>query len=167
MHRYGDRMELRLLDEILFWSVQGREHAGVLKELLDTEKPFKEELSRFEEKFGKVEGKAIQYTESLARSDYRSPHLQPHTLRLAQKAYKVNHGFIRFLQHFLKESKAAKSPVARTLINHIKNETEYFLGIIRGLGILPSKKQPKPKKEPYTPPPFLSHLKHPQFRKYI
>ncbi len=145
MERYGDRMELRLLDEILFWSVQGREHATVLKELLDTEKSFKEMLSRFEERMGKVEGKAIKQIESLARSNYCSPYLKPQTIRLAQKAYEVNKKFILFLRVFLQESKAAKSPVARTLVNHIKNETEYFLGILKGLGIHKPKKLKKPK----------------------
>lgn len=137
MYHYGDRMELRLLEEIWFWSVQGREHAGVLKELLDAEEPFRHELSRFEERFGKLEGKAIQYVEGLSRYGYRSYRLQPNTIRLARRAYEVNNAFVTFLGRFLNESKAAKSPVARTLVNHIKNETEYFMGILSGLGIMP------------------------------
>lgn len=137
MYHYGDRMELRLLDEIWFWAMQGREHSVVLKELLDTEEPFIDELSRFEERFGKLEGKAIQYVEGLSRYGYRSHQIQAKTVRLAQKAYDVHQAYILFLDHFLKESKAAKGPVARTLVNHIKNETEYFMGIVSGLGITP------------------------------
>lgn len=140
MYHYGDRMELRLLEEIWFWSVQGREHAGVLKELLDVEERFKNELSRFEERFGKLEGKAIQYIEALSRYGYRSYWLQPHTIRLACKAYALNDEFVRFLGRFLQESRAAQSPVARTLVNHIKNETEYFMGILSGLGFMPQRR---------------------------
>lgn len=135
MYHYGERMELRLLEETWFWSVQGREHAGVLKELLDVEEEFRHALSRFEERFGKLEGRAIQYVEGLARYGYKSYHLSAHTVRLVQKAYRVNQQFIEFLEYFLKKSQAAKSATARTLVNHIKNETEYFLGIISGLGL--------------------------------
>lgn len=138
MYHYGDRMELRLLEEIWFWSMQGREHATVLKELLKVEEEFRNKLSRFEERFGKLEGKAIRFVEGLARYGYRSYRLQPHTVRLAYKAYTVNHEYITFLDRFLKESRAAENPVARTLVNHIKNETDYFMGIVSGLGIMPN-----------------------------
>lgn len=143
MYHYGDKMELRLLEEIWFWSMQGREHATVLKELIDIEDRFKKELSNFEIQFGKLEGKAIRYVEALSRNGYRSVWLHPRTVRLAVKAYHLNRHYIKFLRHLLKTSQAAKNAVVRTLINHIKNETEYFIGIIASLNIISDDKTHK------------------------
>ncbi|MDD2420881.1 MAG: DUF2935 domain-containing protein, partial [Heliobacteriaceae bacterium] len=41
--------------------------------------------------------------------------------------------FVRFLTCLLRDSKAGKNMVFQTVVHHIIRESEYFIGIVKGL----------------------------------
>ena len=128
---YGDKNSLRLLDEMEFWKRQETEHTVVLRSIMpDLEKDFVRHLEIFEEKFTKTEGEAIRYIETVIRHGGQiSPSLEDSILCLIDYAMKESECFLRLVDDILMSSKSAKDPTARTVIKHIRRESEYFIGI--------------------------------------
>ena len=91
---------------------------------------FVKHLENFEEEFTKTEGDAIRYMETVIRHGGRiSVELNEDILKLIEYAMKESECFIRLLDDLLRNSESAKDPVARTVIKHIRRESEYFIGI--------------------------------------
>ena len=128
---YGDKNALRLLDEMEFWKRQEAEHTVVLRTIMpDLENDFVRHLEIFEEKFTKTEGEAIRYIETVIRYGGQiSPKLEESILSLIDYAMKESECFLRLVDDMLMNSQSAKDPIARTVIKHIRRESEYFIGI--------------------------------------
>lgn len=128
---YGDKNSLRLLDEMEFWKRQEIEHTVVLRTIMpELKENFVKHLENFEEEFTKTEGDAIRYMETVIRHGGRiGVELNEDILKLIEYAMKESECFLRLLDDLLRNSESAKDPVARTVIKHIRRESEYFIGI--------------------------------------
>lgn len=128
---YGDKNSLRLLDEMEFWKRQEAEHTVVLRTIMpELEEKFVKHLEEFEEKFTRTEGEAIRYIETVVRHGGQiSPSLNEAILYLIDYGMKESECFLRLVDDILMNSKSAKDPIARTVIKHIRRESEYFIGI--------------------------------------
>lgn len=129
---YGEKNILRVLDEIEFWKRQEKEHTVVIRTIVpDLESAYVRQLEDFEKAFTEMEGKAIQLTETVIRSKGRLSSEQRQELILfIEAAISQSRQFVQFLDTLIAESQAVKAnPVALTVINHIRRESEYFIGI--------------------------------------
>lgn len=127
---YGDYMILRLLDEAEFWKRQEKEHTVVIRQITkDLEPKYVEALKKWEEAFAETEGKLVRMVEAIIRSKNVSPNDQGMIELIKFSAYQSNQ-FVAFLNDMVKNSKAVSNDiVAVTVINHIRRESEYFIGI--------------------------------------
>lgn len=127
---YGSLWPLRLLEEIRFWKIQEREHTVVIQTLGSNLPP--KWILRLQEwgvAFGKLEGEAVQLLERVARQGYVDPETAAASLDLARRSVAQSVQFIRLLGRL----PLPQEPVFATVINHIKNESEYFLGVMTGV----------------------------------
>jgi hypothetical protein len=129
---YGTLMPLRILDEGEFWKHQETEHTEVIRALAkDLEPRFVSALQEWEQAFSRTHGAFVRYIEWVGRLN------QPIDSALSQQIYHlVNHAlqeseqFIHFLDYLGKESVVIhNNPTAITVLNHIRRESEYFIGI--------------------------------------
>lgn len=129
---YGDRTVHRVLDEADFWKQQEAEHTVVIREIVPHLDPeFVRQLEQFMQAFERTRGKVIRYIETLIRSrGYISPDLEQEILDLIEFAMQESHQFIMFLNRLLAESEPVRrDQTAQVVINHIRRESEYFIGI--------------------------------------
>lgn len=128
---YGDKNIYRVLDEMEFWKRQEAEHTVVIRQIVkDLEEEFVKELESFEKKFSETEGMAVRYIETFIRSKCSlDPMFTQQTLELIYFGLQQSQQFIDLLDRILAESAASNDPVAATVINHIRRESEYFIGI--------------------------------------
>ncbi len=130
---YGDKTPLRVLDEIEFWKQQESEHTVVIRQIVrDLERVFVQQLKEWELAFAQAEGNAVMYIEAVIRSKGAiSPALCKKIKQFAVFARNQSLGFVAFLDRLIAESNAVSSnEVAVVVINHIRRESEYFIGII-------------------------------------
>ncbi|KEO81902.1 DUF2935 domain-containing protein [Tumebacillus flagellatus] len=137
LSHYGSKVPLRLLDEVEFWKRQENEHTVVIQTLApDLEPKYKEALSKWGEAFAQVDGLATRYLEVIVRSGDRiSEHNKQCVLHLLDVSLHQSQLFIHFL-HVLKNSSNAPSmsnPVVRIVLDHIRRESEYFIGAVEGV----------------------------------
>lgn len=134
MHtQYGEKMPLRLVDEIEFWKRQESEHTVVIATLApDLESNYKEALQTWGEAFAQVDALAGRYIETIAHAQRGvSPAIQQQILQLIDYSLLQSQHFIHFLHVLKTQSKAPsmQNQVVRVVLDHIRRESEYFIGI--------------------------------------
>ncbi|WP_201779664.1 DUF2935 domain-containing protein [Oxobacter pfennigii] len=120
------------MDEMEFWKRQESEHTIVIRQIVNNlESEFVIRLQQFEQDFHQVEGIAVKYIETIIRSKGNiNLTIQQQTMQLISLAFCQSQQFIMLLNQILSESEAARNnPVAAVVINHIRRESEYFIGI--------------------------------------
>ncbi len=129
---YGEKNLSRVLDEIEFWKRQEAEHTIVIGQIANNlESDFVCQLQQFEQVFQQAEGTAVKYIEIIIRSKGNvSFTIQQQIMQLISFALCQSQQFIMLLDQILSESQAIRNnTVARVVINHIRRESEYFIGI--------------------------------------
>ncbi|NLC06717.1 MAG: DUF2935 domain-containing protein [Syntrophomonadaceae bacterium] len=130
---YGNKTPLRVLDEIEFWKHQEGEHTVVIRQIAENlEESFVEELKEWEQAFAQTEAVAVRYIEAVIRSKRGiSPALLENIRKFTVYAKNQSLSFVAFLNQLAAESEAIRNnPVAGVVINHIRRESEYLIGII-------------------------------------
>lgn len=130
---YGDQMPLRVLDEAEFWKEQEEEHTVVIREALNNlEEQYVDALKEWEQALSVTHQKVVSYVESVNRSDYVHEELQAQVLQLVAFCLEESQQFIELCRQIKVNSATAKDNVfAKTLLDHIIRESEYFIGIAR------------------------------------
>lgn len=129
---YGEKMPLRILDEGEFWKMQEAEHTEVIIALVpNLEKRFVDALKAWEQALSRTQAIFVQYIETVVRSaHYLHPKLYQQVIQLVQFATQQSHQFIKLLNQLGTESEPLKNnPTAIVVLNHIRRESEYFIGI--------------------------------------
>ena len=130
---YGDKTPLRVLDEIDFWKHQEAEHTSVIRQVVpNLESTWVEQLKNWELAFSETQGIAVRYIESINRSNgVVSPAMLENIKQLAVFSMNQSKSWIAFLNQMTAESGAVRSnDAAVAVINHIRRESEYFIGIL-------------------------------------
>ncbi|GAB7387912.1 hypothetical protein BSNK01_17490 [Bacillaceae bacterium] len=133
---YGEKMPLRVLDEIEFWKQQEAEHTVVIRELAKgLETKFAEALKKWEREFFKTQGAAVRYIEAVIRAGHRfSPFIRQQILGLVAYSLQQSLHFIGFLNLLAEKSEAIKGDrTALVVLQHIRRESEYFVGIAQAV----------------------------------
>ncbi|WP_126428097.1 DUF2935 domain-containing protein [Brevibacillus marinus] len=129
---YEEKMPLRILDEGEFWKLQESEHTIVLRELVpNLEPPFVEALQAWEQALARTQGLFVRFIELVVRLGHRvGPELNRPIRELVQFALGQSRTFIALLNQLGSESEAMMSnPTAMVVLQHIRRESEYFIGI--------------------------------------
>lgn len=129
---YGNQWPLRVLDEAEFWKEQEAEHTVVIRELLpDLEKGFVDGLKRWEDVLATTKQHVKRLIESVIRSKNQiSPQLIQQVLEMSSFCLQESVAFIEFCRKIKSESKeVVDNPMAKTVMDHIIDESEYFIGI--------------------------------------
>jgi hypothetical protein len=133
---YGDKMPLRILDEGEFWKLQEAEHTEVILALVpNLEQKYVDALKSWGQALSRTQATFVQYIETAVRGgQYLQPQFYERVLGLVQFALQESRQFIEFLNQLGTESEAMKQNVtAITVLNHIRRESEYFIGIAQAL----------------------------------
>jgi hypothetical protein len=133
---YGDKMSLRILDEGEFWKLQEAEHTDVIQALVPNLEPqFVQALKSWEQAFSRTQATFVQYIETVVRSgQHLNPQFYTQVLQLVQFAMQQSQQFISLLNQLGTESQALKqNQIAIVVLNHIRRESEYFIGISQAL----------------------------------
>jgi len=131
---YGDKTPLRVLDEIEFWKRQETEHTIVIRQVAkDLERDFVEKLKNWELAFSKTEGVAVRNIEEVIRcKGVITPILCENIRSFTIFAFNQSLSFVVFLNQLVAESEAvSNNEIAVAVINHIRRESEYFIGIVK------------------------------------
>jgi len=129
---YGDKMLLRVLDETDFWKLQESEHTVVIqKTVLGLEEEYIRQLQDWEQALSRTHAAAIRYIEAVIRSGSSiSPQLRQEIIQFINFCICQSQEFINLLNLIATNSVAIRgNPVAITVVNHIRRESEYFIGI--------------------------------------
>lgn len=130
---YGTQTPLRVLDEIELWKQQESEHTVVIRQVVQNlEENFVEQLKAWELAFTKAQGIAVRYVEAVIRSKGAiAPVLLQEIRQFTLFSINQSMSFVSFLNQLVAESEAVENnPVAVVVINHIRRESEYLIGII-------------------------------------
>ncbi|GAA0605006.1 hypothetical protein GCM10009001_22820 [Virgibacillus siamensis] len=129
---YGSQMPLRVLDEAEFWKMQESEHTVVMRELMpNLEQEYVDALKHWEEVLNTTHQHVKRFIESVIRSNNKvAPALYQQVLDLVSFCLQESVAFIQFCRQVKTESEAAaNNQTAKVVINHIVDESEYFIGI--------------------------------------
>jgi hypothetical protein len=129
---YGDKTFLRVLDEAEFWKHQETEHTVVIRTIApNLEDEYVEQLQNWEQVFSQTQATAVRYVEAVIRSgSHISPQLQRQIMQFINFCIRQSQDFVMFLNLISSESTAIRdNPIATTVVNHIRRESEYFIGI--------------------------------------
>jgi len=128
---YGDKMPLRILDEGEFWKHQETEHTDVIRALVpNLEQPFVDALKAWEQALAQTQALFVRYIETVSRMDQVTSEIYAQIIQLVRYALQQSEHFIQLLNQLGKESHAMKNnATAITVLNHIRRESEYFIGI--------------------------------------
>lgn len=141
LYVYGTMLPIRILEEIVFWKTQEKEHTEVIKAIVPSlEEPYIKLLDEWAVVFGATEQAAQQLLEaSLSPAAAYHPELAADTELLLQTACAQSQEFIRQLYALRDNSKAVNAqPLAGIVLLHIIRESEYFLAV---LGVLSTPRQ--------------------------
>lgn len=130
---YDDNNAMRALEEVEFWKHQEGEHTDVIQEISpDLEEEYINKLNEYKEVFNSTEARITQYIETLVNHNGAlTPEIVQYIMHLIDIATRQSQVFINFLGNILKESEAIKNnPMAVVVANHIRRESEYFIGLI-------------------------------------
>ncbi|PWA05306.1 hypothetical protein DCC39_18135 [Pueribacillus theae] len=130
---YGQQMPLRVLDEAEFWKMQEEEHTVVIREALpNLEKKYVDVLKEWEQALSVTHQKVVSYVETVNRSQYVYAELQQQVNQLVTFCLQESMQFIELLRQIKVHSSVAKDNLtAKTILDHIIRESEYFIGIAR------------------------------------
>jgi hypothetical protein len=129
---YGEKLPLRLLDEAEFWKQQESEHTVVIRELVrGLEQHFVQELKQWEMAFTRTHGAIVRFIETYIRvGQMINLELYRQVSDLIRYCMQQSLAFISFLDRLSAESTAISgNPTAKVVLNHIRRESEYFVGI--------------------------------------
>ncbi len=136
LYVYGPLLPLRILEEIVFWKTQEKEHTEVIKALVpNLEEPYVKLLNDWAVVFGATEQAARNLLEA-ALAPAPMPHLVliAETEQLLHIACVQSREFIRQLYALMEGSAAVNAlPLAGVVILHIIRESEYFLAVLETL----------------------------------
>ncbi|MGI6225215.1 MAG: DUF2935 domain-containing protein [Peptococcales bacterium] len=130
---YCNQNQLRVLDEIELWKHQEGEHTVVIRQVVnDLEENFVEALREWEQAFAQAEAVAVRYIEAVIRSNgMLDPVLLENIRQFIRFAVNQSCSFVAFLNQLVAESEAVRTnDIAVTVVNHIRRESEYFIGIV-------------------------------------
>jgi hypothetical protein len=130
---YGEKNILRALEEAEFWKHQESEHTEVIQEIVpDLEAEYVDLLEEYKRIFDSTHGRIIQYIETVINSQIIvPPEFYQEILQILNIAIRQSQIFSDFLGKLISESEAVKNnPMAVTVINHIRRESEYFIGVV-------------------------------------
>lgn len=130
---YGERNILRALEEADFWKKQESEHVDVILEIVpDLEEEYIQKLEEYQEIFNSTHGRIVQLVETAVNChNILSPELQRDIINIINLAVRQSQVFIDFIGLLLRDSKAVtNNPTAIIVLNHIRRESEYFVGIV-------------------------------------
>ncbi len=130
---YGQQMPLRILDEAEFWKEQEREHTVVIRALLvNLEQQYVDALKEWEQALGKTHQIVVSYVETVVRNTYIYEQLQQQVIQLITHCLDESMKFVELCRQIKTQSEVAKDNViAKTVLDHIIRESEYFIGIAR------------------------------------
>ncbi|GAA4715104.1 DUF2935 domain-containing protein [Brevibacillus fulvus] len=129
---YDEKMPLRILDEGEFWKQQEAEHTDVIRALVPNLEPqFVEALAAWEQAFARTQAVFVRYIEAVVRSGHiASEQFKQQIVELVRFALEQSQQFIQLLNQLGTESVPLKTnPTAVVVLNHIRRESEYFIGI--------------------------------------
>lgn len=133
LYIYGPLLPVRILEEIIFWKNQEKEHTEVIKAIVPRlEEPYVKLLDQWAVVFGAAEQAARRLLEvSLGAGPAGHTGLAADTEQLVHTACGQSREFIRQL-YALREASAAVNaqPLAGIVIVHIIRESEYFLAVL-------------------------------------
>lgn len=130
---YGDKNILRALEEAQFWKHQESEHTDVIMEVVpDLEDEYVTKLEEYKEIFNATHARIVQYMEAAVNChNTMSPEMTQDIVNIINLAIRQSQVFVDFLGMLLRDSEAVKNnPTAVVVINHIRRESEYFIGIV-------------------------------------
>lgn len=130
---YGEKNVLRALEEADFWKRQESEHIDVIQEIVpDLEEEYVNRLDEYKEIFDSTHARIVQLMETAVNChNSLSPEIYQNMISLINLAVRQSQVFIEFLSLLLRDSDAVKSnPTAGIVINHIRRESEYFIGVV-------------------------------------
>ncbi len=130
---YGDKNILRALEEAEFWKHQESEHTDVIQEVTpDLEEEYVSRLEEYKEIFDSTHARIVQLIETAVNcQNMLSPEIYQEIINIINLAVAQSKVFVNFLGMLLRESDAVKNnPAAVVVINHIRRESEYFIGIV-------------------------------------
>ncbi|QGQ96153.1 DUF2935 domain-containing protein [Paenibacillus psychroresistens] len=133
---YGDKMPLRILDEGEFWKLQEAEHTEVIQALVPNLEPqFVQALKAWEQALSRTQATFVQYIETVVRGGKElNQQFYTQVMQLVQFAAEQSKQFIKLLNQLGTESQALKqNATAVVVLNHIRRESEYFIGISNAL----------------------------------
>jgi hypothetical protein len=133
---YGDKMPLRILDEGEFWKLQETEHTDVIRALVPNLEPqFVQALKAWEQAFARTQATFVEYIETVVRGGQElNQQFYTQVIQLVQFAAEQSKQFIKLLNQLGTESQALKqNATAIVVLNHIRRESEYFIGITNAL----------------------------------
>lgn len=131
-HYYGDKIFFRALDEAEFWKRQESEHTVVIRKIVPgLEDEYVRQLQHWEQVLSQTQATAERYMEAVIRSgSCLSPQLHQQILGFINFCICQSQEFIRLLNLLAAGSAAIRdNPVALVVIDHIRRESEYFIGI--------------------------------------
>ena len=129
---YGDKMFLRALDEAEFWKLQESEHTVVIRNVVPgLEEEYVRQLQDWEQALSQTHGVAVRYIEAVIRSGSSiSPQLRQEIMQFINFCICQSQDFVQFLNSISSRSSIIRNnPVALVVIDHIRRESEYFIGI--------------------------------------
>lgn len=129
-------MPLRILDEGEFWKHQEAEHTQVIRALVpDLEPEYVQSLQHWEQALSQTQANFTGMVESVIRSGHQiHPQLYSQIMELVHFALYQSRQFVYLINQLGLESEPIrKNPTAITVLNHIRRESEYFIGIAEAL----------------------------------
>lgn len=133
---YDEKMPLRILDEGDFWKQQESEHTVVLRELVSNLEPsYVEALAEWEQALSQTQALFTRYIEAVVRSGHKvSESLLEQIKELVVFSLNQSEQFIQLLDQMGSSSPAFRNnPTALSVLNHIRRESEYFIGISQAI----------------------------------
>lgn len=130
---YGDKNILRALEEAEFWKHQESEHTDVIMEIApDLENEYVEKLEQYKHIFDSTHDRAVQYSETAINcNNIVSGEIYENIVNIVDLSIRQSKVFVDFLGMLLSDSEAVKeNPTAVTVVNHIRRESEYFIGVV-------------------------------------
>lgn len=137
---YGSENILRALDEAEFWKHQEKEHTVVIRKIVpNLESKYVNALEEWELAFSNTHSQIVKFIESVIRSNQViSPFIIGQIINIINSAGYQSQQFVDFLTTMKSESDAVRNNmVAKTVIDHIIRESEYFIGISQAVLKMP------------------------------
>ncbi|MFD1776390.1 Fe-Mn family superoxide dismutase [Paenibacillus rhizophilus] len=132
---YGPPPAVGILNEIAFWKNQERENTGLIKLAVpELTEPYVKLMDEWDAVFGATEQSARSLLET-ALLPASAGSVDPAEInKLAAVSCEQSREFIRQLHAVKEQIPDLRGGAAETLLPHVIRETEYFLGVLGGLG---------------------------------